>query len=419
MKHRKRKKKIRFKPRFFVLVMLILALTFLIGSRTVNFIKDAMVETEYSYEGEIDDSLSLEAMLFKDEKVVYATFTGKARRAVAEGEKVRKETKVVELLDQEAEQEYNFKLSNLSKEIIKKEKELEKQRLDLNQMIIAADEKAKEIALKIESEKRSGSDNISTLEKELNHYLNVSKETKEKLFKLDATLSNNIKDLKEEKKRLEETFAASKVGIPAPNDGVVSYFIDGYEKNWDNEFFLKLGLDEYNRVENILTPTFQDEEIIKAGEPIFKIVNNSKSRFIIPVPEEISEKIKPNESLHLEFINMGNTAIKGTVIGFGKSDGHLQLILIESSQWLDDFSFLRKTPVKVVFQKYHGTIVPLTAVTEVNGKTGVYYIYKGKVYFKEVEVIGANGQKAAVKGISPNTEIVVNPQSVEVGQIVL
>ena len=84
------------------------------------------------------------------------------------------------------------------------------------------------------------------------------------------------------------------------------------------------------------------------------------------------------------------------------------MLIFESFDCPQDFSFSRLQSVKIVQDSINGIKVPVGALRIVDGKEGVYILYGSKVFFCEIDIIGRNENYY----IAANPDLSVTPYGV-------
>lgn len=208
----------------------------------------------------------------------------------------------------------------------------------------------------------------------------------------------------------------SKKEFYAPISGILSYRIDGYELLKSSEDIRGLDFSKiYESQKNFEGKTSVSEK----GERIAKIIDNLKPvRFYMTVPKGdkiVFEKI--GDIVRVDFLDLEETS-KAEVISIKESQDKksyfCEFELISASDKLLSNRILA-TEVYIlkdaILEISAGTIVPY------KGRMGVYILNDGIVAWRPLEVIKKNNNKYFCKPLSEGTVIILNPNRVDVGDI--
>lgn len=202
----------------------------------------------------------------------------------------------------------------------------------------------------------------------------------------------------------------------APISGILSYHIDGYELLKSLEDIR--GLDFAKIYES--QKKFKDKLVVtEKGERIAKIIDNLKPVHIyMTVPKTdkaVFEKI--GDIVRVDFLDLGETT-KAEVISIkenqDKKSYFCEFELISASDKLLSNRIL-STEIYIlkdaILEISAGTIVPY------KDTMGVYILNDGIVAWRPLEVLKQNGNRYFCKPLPEGTEIILNPNRVDVGDI--
>jgi len=85
--------------------------------------------------------------------------------------------------------------------------------------------------------------------------------------------------------------------VRASEDGIVSYYIDGYE-NVTVDSFLSEMLDEATYERNNL----KINSNVKVGDPVYKTINSEKWHIILPVSAEVARELQDDTIIRIRFV---------------------------------------------------------------------------------------------------------------------
>lgn len=246
----------------------------------------------------------------------------------------------------------------------------------------------------------------------------------------DMIVSNvlgEIKQIKKEGMRVAKNHAVlsvlstnseknTKKEFYAPISGILSYHIDGYEQLKSLEDIRGLDFSKiYESQKNFEAKALVSEK----GERVAKIIDNLKPvHFYMTVPKgEKAVFDKIGDIVRVDFMDLGETS-KAEVIAIKENQDQksyfCEFELISASDKLLSNRILA-TEIYIlkdaVLEISAGTIVPYKDMM------GVYILNDGIVAWRPLEVLKQNGSRYFCKPLPEGTEIILNPNRVDVGDI--
>lgn len=182
----------------------------------------------------------------------------------------------------------------------------------------------------------------------------------------------------------------------APNDGLVVYSIDGYEKiaaeNLTEEMFNQ---------ENYTKKIIKSSDLVNAGDPVYKIITDESWSIVIPLEEEKAAELSERETIQIKFKKDGVKARALFSIYRINGKPYAKLDLSNSCIRYASDRFIN---IELILSTVEGLKIPVSSVIEKPFYTiPVEYAAKGgdssSVGFV-MEVYDDNG-KAEQKFISP------------------
>jgi putative membrane fusion protein len=178
--------------------------------------------------------------------------------------------------------------------------------------------------------------------------------------------------------------------------GVVSYYIDGYEKKFSPE---RLDFLTYDEAEGSTGPaintTRHEGDFARIGEPLYKIVDDSIWRLVFWLPTD-SGKIIDYYNGERVTVTLPNGDITGKV-GKVVQQYDMWMVVIEFDVYYENFSQIRKVNAGFNTKEYSGIIIDNASITVLDGKPGVYVKKKsGAFEFVPVKIKKTDGIKSAV-----------------------
>lgn len=173
--------------------------------------------------------------------------------------------------------------------------------------------------------------------------------------------------------------------VYAPAAGLFYHNADGYEEYFTADLVKNFSLEKFNE---ILTKTPNENHIKNS---LGKIINNYKWHIIIKVDKQKTFDFIQNKYYDIVFPYSSNKTVKFKLVNKTEDYalGYL-LLLLEATNVPENFNFLRKQPVKIVYESISGLKIPETALrhlTDDEGNTveGVFILKGNTVKFRELK----------------------------------
>lgn len=203
--------------------------------------------------------------------------------------------------------------------------------------------------------------------------------------------------------------------ITAPQAGLVSYHLDGLEGIYSPQNIKELDLTKIDTLKSEAhhyLPGGQVEE----GKPVLKIVNNLDPVSIIAVTDTaIKTRDDGSKSLLVSLGQDGSNPVRASVQE-APFQGKPDQILFNLDNYDQTLLTQRKISFKIITDRYEGYIIPTGALVRKQGIDGIFTVYKERVKWKKVEVVGRVQEKVAISGITPDIKVIVNPEYVKEGR---
>ena len=261
---------------------------------------------------------------------------------------------------------------------------------------------------------------------------------KSMVFHRSYTYSNNtesvdsitsmIKEVSGRLKSLEAAMAQEVYRVNAPEPGVYSGQVDGYETVLTADMVGTLTVAQLENVEPL--PVSQEGQ---AG----KLITDSRWYFAAALPEEEIRGLKEGDRLTVRFSRDRAGEAEGKVLRIGDAERDLVPVIIVADRKLSEVTLLRKQMVELILESTTGIRVPKSAlrVEESEGlrETVVYAVVGQQAERKPVTILAEeedfylvepqkveNPQNttALKKNLRPGDEIIVNAKNLYDGKVV-
>lgn len=180
-------------------------------------------------------------------------------------------------------------------------------------------------------------------------------------------------------------------GQIAQRKGVISYHVDGYE-----DYFTVGELDKLSRK---TTEALEIEPVdikrgsCEAGEPIYKISNNSVWYILFWVDKEAISRYETGKKVTADLNGEMITATVDTI----REDADGWQVVLQTNRYYSGFATDRMVEGTIINTDVSGLIVSNHCLTKENGKIGVYVRTKtGDYVFTPVQVKLSNGEQSVL-----------------------
>ncbi|MDS1029601.1 HlyD family efflux transporter periplasmic adaptor subunit [Bacillota bacterium LX-D] len=201
--------------------------------------------------------------------------------------------------------------------------------------------------------------------------------------------------------------------VMATRTGIVSFHLDGLENVITPTTILQLGESNLKQnVKNLETQKKQQTSTVSGGTPLVKIVNNIKPIVLDLNLDKKQIKTLPKEGETLAFRipkYEEKWFMKITKINQTKNSVR---IIAECNEWPNEIIYKRTIGLNVINETYQGIIVPQEAIVHKNSRSYVYKVTANGFALVDVQINGQIKGQAAVSGLEPGDEILVNPKTV-------
>lgn len=420
-KRRSRKKRIKLVLIGFVFLYLLLRSIPSLGYKT------KLPEKQTIYK-----KIESEAILIKDEKVYTAEGEGQLKIYAKEGQRIPVGEKIAEiyLLDDKSTlknqlNEIDRKIEILSDVGKKSASSNSNDMLEIENSLRNTIEEIQQSIFNKEYDK------ATLLKDKLLMYYD-----KQKYISGDNTLiDNSLDSLKQQREKIIKQINSNIINYHSNESGIISFKIDGYEDKFTENNMETYG---YNDFENLVEDykTVSNNQSVRVGEPIFKIINNFEWYMLIKIDNlKDIEGYEEGKSIVVSCRDVEGE-LRGRIIKINKN-GSKGTILCKFDRDFQYYYDKRIIKADIILGKYESYKIPKKGLTELEDVKGVYIRdVSGIVKFRPVEIIkeddeyvyisvgdrdgrislGKDGER--VKTVTQFDEILLNPSKVEEGMII-
>ena len=206
-------------------------------------------------------------------------------------------------------------------------------------------------------------------------------------------LTQKLNDLKSQYAALKQQTSSSTSSVRAPQSGVFSTLVDGYETAVTPQTVFQLTPSSLSAL-----LAGQGKE---AGGGMGKLITSTRWYFAAALPVSVAERLKEGSTATLRFSGDFDQDIDMRVDQIGEAEGDKSVVVFSTDRYLSQTTLLRQQTAELIFNSWSGLRIPKQALRmekstytdketgqEVqNNRLGVYALLGGRAEFKTVEVV--------------------------------
>ena len=206
-------------------------------------------------------------------------------------------------------------------------------------------------------------------------------------------LTQKLNDLKSQYAALKQQTSSSTSSVRAPQSGVFSTLVDGYETAVTPQTVFQLTPSSLSAL-----LAGQGKE---SGGGMGKLITSTRWYFAAALPVSVAERLKEGSTATLRFSGDFDQDIDMRVDQIGEAEGDKSVVVFSTDRYLSQTTLLRQQTAELIFNSWSGLRIPKQALRmekstytdketgqEVqNNRLGVYALLGGRAEFKTVEVV--------------------------------
>ncbi len=368
--------------------IIIIALALLVlGIWTVRMFRGG-IKLEMVGHGEMEKSYAFDALVIRDEKVINTQKSGVLESVVKDSQVVGKNRHVASIYESEIDDEAKSSLAAINARI----DEITKARDELSGLAVAE--------LRVESTMNLRTDEITqaiedgNMEKvvSVHNELNLLNDKKNAMENGKNYTDDILNGLLESKAEYESKLGDSKEDLYSPIAGVYSTHMDGFEEIVTMSAIGTMTPYDFESIYKMKGTSPKDEN----SGAVCKIIDNSGWAVAFLASQKEISGFKEGSQVYVRTKNSEKDA-KGRISYISTPVNGNYLVTVtseESTEWANKERFIS---IDLIRNKYKGLKVPIKALHVADGKTGVYVVIDGIVYFKNVNVLYKDTSYAIVE----------------------
>ena len=227
-------------------------------------------------------------------------------------------------------------------------------------------------------------------------------------------LRQRAEELAQQAAALEQTQPALNEALLAPQAGYFSAHVDGYESLLTPERLDGLTAGELERLSAL--------SVGGLPEQYGKLCLGQTWYFVAALPAERAAQCAEGDRLTVRL--SGVRELRMQVRRVGAEENGMRVLVLSSSQYLQEVTALRKQYAELIFQTYEGLRVPKKALYVENGETGVYVLEGARAQWKPVEVLFEQDdsflvawERDSVDNLWPEDELILTSKEITDGKV--
>ncbi|HHW02955.1 MAG TPA: hypothetical protein GXX35_09105 [Thermoanaerobacterales bacterium] len=343
-------------------------------------------------EGTVQKSLYADALIIKKETVITSPADGKLQLLVKPGERVRVGTPLFMVItDLDQKEKYEKQISELQGSIKDLQNDLNSH-IPLNVINKSIDDTTKKLK---EAIAQGQFDKVRDLKSELARLM------KEKQKQIQSG-QTNIKAMEKTVDELKKKLSSVELLVNAPEAGMVSFNIDGYENVLTVDCVKNISSSQLQSIKGQ-----EPEQVIPSyatvRRPVLKIVDNFSYYMAVDIKNATLKEGK-NYNIVIKTSDFSKK-IPAELVDIHEND-RVGIFLIEKD--LPEIINFRRVDVEIITQTATGSIIPLSGIVNVDGSEGVYLLDGRNRVFRAVKIIASDGSNAVVEGLKLGDRILID-----------
>ncbi len=344
-------------------IILIFIICFGVFNIFVLFANDS--RTQQAVDSTVEDSLFSTAYLIKEETTLSGIQNEKSKLYVNEGERVAKGQELLALLNSGGDTSAQDELNSLNERI----KAIEQAANTPENTVLLTDEIKKKNNQIIYYKARGDIKTALAIKKEILLLIN------EKSAASSQDNSQVLAELKSRKTELENLILANKKStVYAPCAGTLFIGLDGLEQTLIP-----------SQIESLTKETLEKQIKNQKEQDGYKIINNHTFYVVFIIDNEEAKTLE-EKSVEIRFLEHSDKPVNASFVK-SEQDDKKTLMVYKCTEDIGLLLGIRELDAEIIKSTYKGFRIPMSAIRNNEGLTGVYVDSLGRREFKQIEII--------------------------------
>lgn len=330
----------------------------------------------------VEDKIETEAIIIKKENLYKTDGEGRLEILVEEGERIPVGTKIGQITLLKDTSTLNQELEEVDKKI----EALTKTEMDSEALKIDEEKIEQNIDSIIKNIQESISEGNYEKAEILKDKLSIYDSKQKDLGGSNTLISQSLENLNKKREELASNISSNTINYFSKESGIVSFKIDGYEDMYPYDYRNDYEYSDFKKL-NQEDKSLVGDGNVKAGEPIFKVIDNFEWYMIIKIEnmKDINDYEEGNYILLTS--SQIEDELEGRIMNI-KKDGNKGLIICKFNTDFHNVYDKRCIDINLVKHKQDGYKIPRKSVVEEDGIIGVYVKeISGIIKFRPVEIL--------------------------------
>lgn len=232
-----------------------------------------------------------------------------------------------------------------------------------------------------------------------------------------SAIRTQIQSLQSQISQLKAIAGSDTMQITAPASGYFSGTVDGYESVLTPERLSSLTAAELSALAPAEIP----------AKACGRLIDDATWYFVTAVPSGYLQDTKAGDQVSVSFSHDFYGTLPMRVTRIGEEEGGQRLLVLSSSDYIQNVTLLRQQTADIVFSSYAGLRVPKEALRmDAENRPGVYILESAAAKWKPVTILYDNGEsyvveldKSSTANLWPGDEIIVEAKNLYDGKVVI
>ncbi len=345
-----------------------------------------VVDVEHTTYVSVQDTIRLEAYIFREETPLYSGSSGTNCFLVEDGERVAKGAEVAVTYSEETDATVQDKITQIDRMI----RILEQSNLSDGALITdlsILDQQIGELTVELLRE-IADDDLAKAVRGEENLWIQMNR--RQALLSTESGVyTAQLNLLRQEKADLERSLSGASVQVSTPGAGYFYYAVDGYETIFTMSALENLTVESFLELEHAAS----DAHVLQ--DACGKLVSSSQWYVAAATDKRTASAYQEGSSYEMLFPYSAGIQLSVTLEHKIMQTDLDTVVLVFSSRALPDgFDFSRSQSVQLVSGTYAGIRVSASALRILDGEVGCYVLDGTRVVFKKADILYRNEEFA-------------------------
>lgn len=382
------------------------------------------IKTDIVRIGHLEDSLSTEGVIIRDETLFFSDYNGKLIPDIGEGEKAPANFRIATVV-KDSSLTLLDKLNEKNRKIIEEQqKKADNLNLfsdDIKKIEEMIDQKTMELAAEANENSLNSTEAIR---KDINGLI----EKRAAVLGSMGSSDSYIENLKKERDAIKHQLNASTESIVTKAPGIISYCIDGYEDILAPMGIKQLTPSALEEIKNARPPKSALTIDVAAGKPFAKRIGDIKYYIACVLDAKTAAEFKTGDRIDVRINDIDSIAENVQISHVSKPIEGKVVVAVEMDRFMSETVGMRRINVDLIKNSMDGLKVASGSLfnEDTDGKTADIFLVKSNYSTKRRVKIVLKGREYALvstidgtdKGISLYDIYVTNPKNIEEGQVI-